>query len=65
MKISLRNGFSLPELMIVIAVLIIFATTALPGMASMIDQHRASAYMQQLSQHLAFARLAATSSNLP
>jgi type IV fimbrial biogenesis protein FimT len=59
------NGFSLPELMIALAVLVIFATTAVPAMAALIDQHRASAYMQQFSQYLAYARVAATSSNLP
>jgi type IV fimbrial biogenesis protein FimT len=65
MKFSDTRGFSLPELMIVLSVLIIFATTAVPGLAALIDQHRASAYMQQFSQHLAYARVAATSSNLP
>jgi type IV fimbrial biogenesis protein FimT len=59
------NGFSLPELMIVLAILIIFATIAVPGMAEFIDQQRASAYVRQLSQQLAFARVAATSSNMP
>lgn len=65
MKHSHTSGFSLPELMIVLAVLVIFATTAVPGMAALIDQYRATSYMQQFSQHLAYARVAATSSNLP
>lgn len=58
-------GFSLPELMIALAVLMIFSTTAVPSMAALIDQYRARAYIQQFSQHLAYARVAATSSNLP
>lgn len=59
------KGFSLPELMITLAMLIIFATTAVPAMSAFIDQQRASAYVRQFSQYLAYARVAATSSNLP
>ncbi|WP_417706949.1 GspH/FimT family pseudopilin [Rheinheimera aquimaris] len=59
------QGFSFPELMVTLAILVIFATTAVPAMSAFIDQQRASAYVRQFSQHLAYARVAATSSNLP
>lgn len=65
MSAKTKAGFSLPELMITVAVLVIFATVALPAMAEFIDRQRASAYIRQFSQHLAYARVAATSSNLP
>ena len=58
-------GFSLPELMITLAILLIFITVALPALAAFVDRQRASAYVRQFSQHLAYARVAATSSNLP
>ncbi|MBZ9612542.1 GspH/FimT family pseudopilin [Rheinheimera maricola] len=58
-------GFNLPELMITLAILLIFCTIALPAMADFIDRQRANAYVRQFSQHLAYARVAATSSNLP
>lgn len=65
MQSTLFRGFSLPELMVTLAVLVIFATTAVPAMSAFIDQQRASVYVRQFSQHLAYARVAATSSNLP
>lgn len=65
MSANSNRGFSLPELMITLAILIIFATVAVPAMAEFIDRQRATAYVRQFSQHLAFARVAATSSNLP
>lgn len=65
MPILTSRGFSLPEVMVTLAVLVIFSTTAVPSMSALIDQHRASAYVRQFSQHLAYARVAATSSNLP
>ncbi|PKM21160.1 MAG: general secretion pathway protein GspH [Gammaproteobacteria bacterium HGW-Gammaproteobacteria-15] len=65
MPSTTSRGFSLPELMITLAILIIFATVAVPAMAEFIDRQRATAYVRQFSQHLAFARVAATSSNLP
>ena len=65
MSPRISAGFSLPELMVTLAILIIFAGTALPNMLEFIDQQRASAYVRQFSQHLAYARVAATSSNLP
>jgi type IV fimbrial biogenesis protein FimT len=58
-------GFSLPELLVTLAILIVFVSTALPSMLELIDHQRASAYVRQLSQYLAYARVAATSSNLP
>jgi len=65
MQSTSSQGFSLPELMVTLAILVIFATTAVPAMSAFIDQQRASAYVRQFSQHLAYARVAATSSNLP
>lgn len=65
MSSRISIGFSLPELMVTLAILIIFAGTAVPNMSAFIDQQRASAYVRQFSQHLAYARVAATSSNLP
>lgn len=60
-----RQGFSLIELLVTLAVLIILISTAMPALAEFIDRQRASAYLRQFSQHLAYARVAATSSNLP
>ena len=65
MNRSVNNGFSLPEIMIVLALIIIFSSTAIPSFANMLDHYRATSYVQQLSQQLAFARVAAASSNLP
>ncbi|MEH8018694.1 GspH/FimT family pseudopilin [Rheinheimera muenzenbergensis] len=65
MRAYKQRAFSLPELMVTLAVLILLATIAVPAMAAFIDFQRAQAYMRQFSQHLAFARVAAASSNLP
>ena len=65
MRTYQQHAFSLPELMVTLAVLMILATTAVPAMAAFIDYHRAQAYIRQFSQHLAYARVTATSSNLP
>ncbi len=65
MRVYKQRAFSLPELMVTLAVLIILTTIAVPAMAAFIDFQRAQAYMRQFSQHLAYARAAATSSNLP
>ncbi len=65
MSVSTYRGFSLPELMVALAILMIFATTAVPAMAAFIDYQRAQAYVRQLSMHLAYARVTAASSNLP
>lgn len=65
MRSFTHSGFSLPEVMVTIAVLLILSTTAVPSMAAFIDQQRAQAYIRQFSMHLAYARVAATSSNLP
>ena len=65
MPTSSLRGFSLPELLVVLAVIIILATIAVPAMAAFIDFQRAQAYMRNFSQQLAYARVAAASSNLP
>ena len=65
MPASNRRGFSLPELLVVLAVIIILATIAIPAMAAFIDFQRAQAFVRSFSQHLAYARVAAASSNLP
>lgn len=65
MNRRITKGFSLPEIMIVLALIIIFSSTAIPSFANMLDHHRAKTYVQQLSQQLAYARVAAASSNLP
>lgn len=61
----LRQGFSLIELLVTLAVLTILISSAMPALAEFIERQRASAYVRQFSQHLAYARVAATSSNLP
>lgn len=65
MSSRIPTGFSLPELMVTLAVFITFSSTAVPSFAEMIDRYRAKSYVQQLSQYLAYARVAAASSNLP
>ena len=59
------TGFSLPELMVTLSVLITFSSTAVPSFAEMLDRYRAKSYVNQLSQYLTYARVAAASSNLP
>ena len=56
-----RPGFSLIELLVTLAVLTILISTAMPALAEFIDRQRASAYLRQVSQHLAYARVAAPS----
>jgi type IV fimbrial biogenesis protein FimT len=59
-----RQGFSLIELLVTLAVLTILISSAMPALAEFVERQRASAYVRQFSQHLAYARVAATSSNL-
>ena len=55
----LRQGFSLIELLVTLAVLTILISSAMPALAEFIERQRASAYVRQFSQHLAYARVAA------
>lgn len=60
-----QYGFGLPEISIGLAILTIFCSIAVPATSALIDSQRASAYIRQLSQQLAYARVTAASSNLP
>ncbi|CAM3731815.1 GspH/FimT family pseudopilin [Rheinheimera salexigens] len=58
-------GLSLIELLVAIAIFCILVFIAIPAMAELTERQQASAYMRQFSQHLAYARIMAVSSNLP
>lgn len=65
MRMRQQAGFGLPEISICLAILAIFCSIAIPATAALIDRQRASAYIRQFSQQLAYARVAAASSNIP
>ena len=65
MRTLRQTGFGLPEISICLAILAIFCSIAIPATAALIDRQRASAYIRQFSQQLAYARVTAASSNIP
>ena len=60
-----QTGITLLELLIGLVIVIILITVGMPRLTELIAQQRAESYMRQFSQHLAFARVMAASSNLP
>lgn len=58
-------GLSLLELLLAVAIFCLLALIGIPAMAELTERQQASAYMRQFSQHLAYARVMAVSSNLP
>ena len=60
-----QSGFTLVELMVVIAVLAILATIAVPGFQGIVAQNRATSAANELQATLQFARSAAIAQSLP
>lgn len=60
-----QRGLSLLEVLITLCILIIMLTVVAPPLTELLHKHRATSYMQQFSRHLHYARIQATSSQLP
>ena len=60
-----QSGFTLVELMVVIAVLAILATIAIPGFQGIVAQNRATSAANELQATLQFARSTAIAQSLP
>lgn len=60
-----QQGLSLLELLITLFILILMLTVVAPPLTELLHKHRAISYMQQFSRHLHYARIQATSSQLP
>ncbi|WNO60004.1 GspH/FimT family pseudopilin [Rheinheimera sp. MMS21-TC3] len=58
-------GLSLLELLVAVAIFCILVFIGIPAMAELTERQQASAYMRHFSQHLAYARIMAVTSNLP
>lgn len=55
-----HKGWTLIEMMVALLIIIIFSTIGVPSWQSFISKQRAEAYMKQLSQQLAYARVLAS-----
>lgn len=60
-----QRGLTLLELLISISILVIMLAIATPPLTELMHKQRASSYMQQFSRHLHYARIQASSSQLP
>lgn len=60
-----QHGLTLIELLICLSILIILSTISVPHFDEMLHQYRASSYLQQLSRHLHYARVKASSTQQP
>lgn len=65
MYMRYKSGFTLLELMVVIAIVAIVAGIAIPSMASMLESSRANSKISDISRLIIFARSQASSSRLP
>lgn len=61
----LVRGLTLVEMLITLAILSILLSIATPAFSEFLHKQRASSYMQQFSRHLHYARIKASSSQLP
>ncbi len=60
-----QRGLTLLELLISIIILVIMLAIVTPPLTELLHKQRASSYMQQFSRHLHYARIQASSSQLP
>lgn len=58
-----KKGFTLPEVLIALAILAILASLAAPGMSGMMDRHRVATVSRQLITDLQFAKTRAVTEN--